>query len=118
MRDFSILKTNFRNSLVRTLVTINSTEKILDYQRQVPFVVLSYELFAQWNTTNYPKNNSWFKEEFSENERMLFEKFNALFEAFMHTTDKETLRDVDLLVNNPQWQQIQIEAGKLLENIS
>lgn len=110
------LQSNWRKAIIDELHTLSSSEKQLEYQRNVPSVNVTVELICGWFDDHYVPEDKEFVAAFSTQELIAIARFNQLFDDIL---DSDVLRgespQIEDLIKTQEWKHLMQEAGQTLK---
>ena len=108
------LQRNHRQELLRVLRLLTSREEQLRYQRAVPFVPVTVELFCQWAACyEHKRDKPWFLQVHPDAELAALDSFQCVV-----TTVRAELPDrlppIEDFITMPQWERLASGAAAAL----
>jgi hypothetical protein len=110
------LQHNHREEIRSVLRLLISKEAQLRYQRAVPFVSVTVELFCQWDACYSPRHNAWFKEMHSPAELAALDEFQRVV-VKVRAELPDRLPEISNFVSTPQWQRLALAAAAALGTV-
>lgn len=107
--------TEIRNRIEEVLELISSHEAQVEYQRKIPSVSVSTEIFSQWEDWYHPGSSS-FDEAFDDTTLSVLAEFNQVFEAVCDETP-QILPPLEEFITTPAWTRYRDGARKALASM-
>ena len=102
-----------RRSVVEVLELLSSGDKQLSYERDVPQISITDELFCMWFDDVYLPEDVTFRNSFSQQELAAMAAFNTHYEKHEKLLPEPRNGVADWL-KNENWQGVMREAGRVL----
>ena len=83
------------------------------YQRAVPFVQVTAELFCQWDACYHPRTMPWFQEAHSAAELAALDTFQRVVARILSELP-EPLPPIEDFITTPQWERLASAAAAAL----
>lgn len=107
------LQKNSRRNIIHTLRLFASKDEQLEFQRRVPFVDVSTEMFCQWDSV-YIINQQWFCSAYSSVELQAMANFKQILEEVYAAYEK--LPPIREFVLTPEWKRLSQAAAVALNS--
>jgi hypothetical protein len=108
------LQNNSRQNIIDTLELFASKDAQLEFQRRVPFVDVSTELFCHWDS-HYIVDQPWFLEAYSSDELKAMADFKKTLEEVYASFNK--LPPIQEFVLTAEWARLSKAAAVVLDRI-
>lgn len=107
------MQKNSRENIIHTLKLFASRDEQLEFQRRVPFVDVSTELFCHWDSA-YIISQHWFRSAYSSVELKAMADFKLILEEVYATFEK--LPPIQEFVITGEWERLSQAARVALNS--